>query len=285
MIASGLARTTASRSASVRPVCKPFTRTRRYGRGVVATVSRRKAAALSRARALPSYAIESSRSTISASAPLVIAFSSFLALSAGTKRNERIGNPSRAPFRSREAAERNSRSRRPHAHEGLAAALRDQLVVLVVGAVMKLDDAGAGPRLRFALTDDFGSRVHGVAFEKRMGEFHLGHPEIRDRGAHGKGADRHADHQAKREQRIHQRLSPFGLLLAEMPVDMERLRVERHVGEQHVVHLGDGARIAVLDQLAGHETLEIEAAALVPHGCLLRHSRLLLVKFPFTIIV
>src|ERR1700733_13640370 len=52
--------------------------------------SLRNAAALSRARALPSNAIESSRSTISASAPLVIALSSFLALSAGTNRRERI---------------------------------------------------------------------------------------------------------------------------------------------------------------------------------------------------
>ena len=37
-------------------------------------------------------------------------------------------------------------SSRPHAHKRLAPALGDQLVVLVVGAVMKLDDAGSGPR-------------------------------------------------------------------------------------------------------------------------------------------
>ncbi len=37
-------------------------------------------------------------------------------------------------------------SLRPHAHKGLAAALGDQLVVMVVGAVMKLDDTGAGAR-------------------------------------------------------------------------------------------------------------------------------------------
>ena len=72
-----------------------------------------------------------------------------------------------------------------------------------------------------------------------------------------------------------------------MPVDMERLRVERHVGEQHVVHLGDGAGIAVLDDFAGDEILEIEPAALVPHGRLLRcHCRLpLTLSSPFTIIV
>ena len=76
--------------------------------------------------------------------------------------------------------------------------------------------------------------------------------------------DRHADHQAEGEQRIHQRLAPFGLLLAEMPVDVQRLRIERHVGEQHVVHLGDGAVVAVLEHLAGDEIVEIDAAALVP---------------------
>ncbi len=69
------------------------------------------------------------------------------------------------------------------------------------------------------------------------GNLHVRHAEIGDGGA-----DRHvrhldADHQAEREQRVHQRLAPFGLGLAEMPVDVQRLRIERHVGEQHVVHL------------------------------------------------
>src|SRR5215472_7049147 len=57
-----------------------------------------------------------------------------------------------------------------------------------------------------------------------------------------------------------------------MPVDMERLRIERHVGEQHVVHLRDGAGVAVLDGFARDEVLKIEAAALVPCRRLLRHS-------------
>src|SRR5262249_10115264 len=100
MMASGRAGTTASRSASVRPVCKLLTRTTRYGRDATTIVSFRNAAALSRARALPSSAIESSRSIISASAPLLIALSSFLALSAGTKSRDRIGFPCRfAPAR------------------------------------------------------------------------------------------------------------------------------------------------------------------------------------------
>src|SRR5260221_9361132 len=51
-----------------------------------------------------------------------------------------------------------------------------------------------------------------------------------------------------------------------MPVDVERLRVERHVGEQHVVHLRHGAAVAVLEHLAGDEVVEIDAAALVTLG-------------------
>src|ERR1700733_15218608 len=62
---------------------------------------------------------------------------------------------------------------RSHQHESLPTAFGDQLIVLVVGAVMKLDDAGAGPRLRFALADDLGRGVQGVALEHRVGKFHL----------------------------------------------------------------------------------------------------------------
>ena len=119
---------------------------------------------------------------------------------------------------------------------------------------------------------DFDSRLvttsvgamHGVALEQRVGEFHVGHAEIGDGGADRHVGDLDADHQAEREQRVHQRLAPFGLLLAEMAVDVQRLRIERHVGEQHVVHLRHGAGVAVLVELADLEILEIQPAALVP---------------------
>src|SRR6516162_1165847 len=259
MIASGLVGATASRSASTRPVCRLFTRTMRYGRDVLAIASLRKLAAASRARALPSHAIESSRSIINASAPLDIALSSFFALSAGTKRSERI----RIYF------DRNLLG--PHAHERLTAALGHELVILVIGAMMKFDDPGAGERFRFALADYFRRAMYRVAFEQRMREFDVGHAEIGDRGANCHIRDLDTDHQAEREQRIHQWLAPLGLLLAKMSVDVQWLRVKGHVGEQHVVHLRDGPRIAMLDCFAGDEILEIETAALVPCGRLLRH--------------
>src|ERR1700692_4424138 len=63
----------------------------------------------------------------------------------------------------------------PHQDERLAAAFGDQLVVLIVGSVVKLDDAGAGARFRFALADDFGAAMHGIVLEQRVGGFDLGH--------------------------------------------------------------------------------------------------------------
>ena len=44
---------------------------------------------------------------------------------------------------------------------------------------------------------------------------------------------------------------------AKCGVDVQRLRIQRHVGEQHVIHLRDGRRVAVLDHLAGDKILEI----------------------------
>src|SRR6516164_5421629 len=109
--------------------------------------------------------------------------------------------------------------------------------------------------------------MNGVTLEQRVGKFDIGHAEIGDGGA-----DRHvryldADHEAEREQRVHQRLSPVGFGLAEMTVDVQRLRIERHVGEQHVVHLRHGARVSMLVCLADVEILEKETATFVPLDC------------------
>ena len=54
---------------------------------------------------------------------------------------------------------------------------------------------------------------------------------------------------------------PLGLVLAEMPIDMQRLRVKRHVGEQHVVPPSHGAPQAMLVDVADRKVLEIEAAS------------------------
>src|SRR4029079_9692301 len=80
----------ASRSASVMPVSRPLMRTSRRGRCLVAPAFLRNASAASRAAGLRSGTIESSRSTITASAPLARALSSLGPPSAGTKRRERM---------------------------------------------------------------------------------------------------------------------------------------------------------------------------------------------------
>src|SRR5262245_19121335 len=86
------------------------------------------------------------------------------------------------------------RSTGPHPHEDLAVAFGHELVVLIVGAVQELDDSGARPRLRFALADDLGGDVDGIALEQRVREFHIGHAEIGDSGAHRHVGDLDADH-------------------------------------------------------------------------------------------
>src|ERR1700730_4064634 len=80
-----------------------------------------------------------------------------------------------------------------------------------------------------------------------------------------------ADHQPERKQRVHQGLSPFRFLFAEMTVDMQRLRIERHIREQHVVHLSDGAGERMLIEAAHDEIFEINASPLVTHNRLIAH--------------
>ena len=152
---------------------------------------------------------------------------------------------------------------RPHPHEGLAVTFRDKGAVLLEGLVVEFDDPGAGARLRLSLAHHLRRAVDGVAFKERIGKLHIGHAEIGDRSTDRHIRDLDADHETEGEQGIHERLAPFGFGFAEVPVDMERLRIERHVREQHVVHLCDRARVAVLVGLADLEVLEIEAAALM----------------------
>jgi len=151
----------------------------------------------------------------------------------------------------------------PRFHKRLAAALRDKLVLLAVGAVEEFDNAGIGARFRQALAQNFGRDMQSVALKQGCWKFHLGHPQIGDGGAEREIVDGNPDHQTEGEEGIDERPSPFGFRRAEMGVDMERLRIERHVGKQHIVHLRDGPCQPVLDQCARDKILEINAAAFV----------------------
>ena len=89
-IASGAAAMTASRSASARPLSSALIRTKSRGPSGASAAAIRKSRAAARAAALAPAATESSRSTITASAPLVKASASLRGLSAGTKSSDRI---------------------------------------------------------------------------------------------------------------------------------------------------------------------------------------------------
>jgi len=119
----------------------------------------------------------------------------------------------------------------PRFHKRLAAALRDKLVLLAVGAVEEFDNAGIGARFRQALAQNFGCDMQSVALKQGCWKFHLGHPQIGDGGAECKIVDGNPNHQTEGEEGIDERPSPFGFRRAIMSVDMERLRIERHVGK------------------------------------------------------
>ena len=99
--------------------------------------------------------------------------------------------------------------------------------------------------------------------EHRLGKAHLGHAEVGDGRAQGGVVDGDADHQAEREQAVDDALAELGLA-GELVVQMQRLDVQGQRAEQHVVHLGHGARPGVFEGLAYVEFLEIQACHLPP---------------------
>jgi hypothetical protein len=103
-----------------------------------------------------------------------------------------------------------------------------------------------------------------------MRKTHIGHAEIGNRCPDRGVVHRDADHQPEREDRIHQRLAPFRLSLAEMPIDMQRLRVQRQAGEKHVVHLGDGAAERMAKELRELEILKVESGHFRAAPCALQ---------------
>ena len=74
--------------------------------------------------------------------------------------------------------------------------------------------------------------------------------------------DRDADHQPEREEAVHQRLTPLGLRLREVAVDVERLRVEGEGREEDIVHLGHRPPDLVAEQAPDLELLVVQAGHL-----------------------
>ena len=127
----------------------------------------------------------------------------------------------------------------------------------------ELDDAGIRARLRRPHGNDLRRRAQRIAFEQRGGKFHFGHAEIGDGRSDSRVVDGHADHETEREERIQYGPPPFGFGGTEMRVDVERLRIQGHVRKQHIVHLRHRPGQPMVEDMAGDEIIEIEAAARV----------------------
>src|SRR4029453_2993962 len=175
---SGLPGMTAARSPSVRSVSSALTRIYICCAGLRASSISR---VMPRAATLPSGAMESSRSRISASAAVFFALSNLRTLSPGTNRNERIA--SRLRFSQ---------------HQAGAAAACHHLAALVGHGVLELDQSLPRARFALALGDAFGVRPQRVAMEHGLGKLDLGHAEIADGGAERGIVDAHSDHDSQR---------------------------------------------------------------------------------------
>src|SRR6201991_2238687 len=200
---SGRPGMTAARSPSVMPVSSALMRTYIFCAGLRSPSI---FLTMPRAATLPSGAMESSRSRISASAAVFLALSNFRTLSPGTNNIERIALCLRLAQ-----------------HQAGAAAACHHLAALVGHGVLELDQPLPRPRFALALGDDFGVRPKRVAVEHGLWEFDFGHAEIAHGGAERGVVDAHADHDAQRVNAVEQPLAEFGLL-GKMRVDMQRLR-------------------------------------------------------------
>src|SRR5580700_11431117 len=262
-IASGAPGITTSRSASVSPESSAWVLTMSAGPPPWLRVFfRNRAAASLVAGAAPA------RSTMIASAPLSSASAS-LCSSAGAMRSERMGRSGCQHLRLAPA------------HERRAAALGDQCPVLLERTMPEFDQPRLGARLGAAHGHYLGLDPDRVALKQGRRKRNIRHAEIGDGRADRGVVDGNADHQPEREQGIHDRPPPFGFGRAKMRVDMQRLRVQRHVGEQHVVHLGDGARQPVAEHLADRKALKVKAATRMAkssglHGCSDHNLKLIL---------
>src|SRR5438045_7138614 len=119
-----------------------------------------------RAPTFSSGAIESSRSRISASAAVFLAFSNLLRLSPGTNRIDRIKLGLWFAM-----------------HQAGAAATRHHLATLIGHGVLKLDNALRRSRLAGTLGNNPGMGFQRIAVKHRLWEFHVGHAQIADRRA------------------------------------------------------------------------------------------------------
>src|SRR5262245_16610621 len=120
--------------------------------------------AAARAAGLFAAATESSRSTITTSAPEAMPFARLRSESPGTNKSDCMSGG-------------------PLADHGVPPAFRDKCTILIEGPVLELDDPAVRSRLRFAHADHLRLDADRVAMKDRVREDGVGHPQIGDRGA------------------------------------------------------------------------------------------------------
>ena len=111
------------------------------------------------------------------------------------------------------------------------------------------DDSRVGARAALAFFGDRRFGAQRVADKDRVREARIGHAKIRDRSAERGVADRHADHQAEREDAVDDALAEFGVL-RKFGVEVQRLGIMRERAEDQVVGLRDRARDRMLENPA-----------------------------------
>ena len=125
--------------------------------------------------------------------------------------------------------------------------------------MLKDHDAGIGPRLAGAHLQHGAMRVQCIADEDRVGEPHIGHAEVRYRGAQGGIAYRNPDHQAQRKDAVDKPL-PELRLLYELDIEMQGLWIVGQRGEEQIVRFRNGACDGVVEHLADFELVKIKSA-------------------------
>src|SRR5215210_2356803 len=177
-----------------------------------------------RATTFWSGAIESSRSSIKASAAVFFALSNLRTLSPGTNRNDRIDSSLWLRFAM---------------HQACTAAACDHLPALVGCSVLELDDALHWSRFAGSFGDDLRMRFQRVAMKHGLRKLDVGHTEIADRRPKRCVVYAHAYHDPESVKAVEQPLTEFGVF-REMSVKVQWLRVHRQQAEHGVVHFGDG---------------------------------------------
>src|ERR1039457_2437053 len=148
-----------------------------------------------------------------------------------------------------ERTTRSGASRTPPADQCAAQAPTNDFVALVEHSMFKGHDSGLRPRAAVFEFRDGGLAAQRIADENRTGHDHLVVTQVGDQYAQRRLRYRYADHQAERENAVHQDLPElaFGRRLC---IEMQRLWVVRERRDEQIVRFRHCAPDLVFDSIA-----------------------------------